>query len=797
MIQPLALLPGLGQQLGLTLHREIDQQRPQGQQLLTVHRCAIEPRTAGPTFAVQTFPFPADQKFVLRLEIRLRQPSPQKRRELKTGFDARPLGSLAQQPLASSSLSATQHCIKGVEEERFSSTGFTGEHRETRSELQFEPIDQGDVLQLQTGEHAIPGGDADRSDGSRRLEGVHQTPLTMTAELGDFIEAAGLLEYDPAAITRIYAGHPQRLIRRLWQTLVPIGLLLLGVAFDWLFQLLKDEERARSRARECAELLVDLGPAFIKAGQALSTRPDIVPPLLLEELSQLQDQLPGFDSDLAMACIEEDLGAPVAELYEQLDREPISAASLGQVHRGVLSNGQKVAVKVQRPGLREQITLDLYIVRNIAAWLNSNIGLIRSDLVALIDELGRRVFEEMDYLNEAANAEKFAELHRHNPRIAVPAIFHEATSRRVLTMEWIDGVKLTNLDAVRELGIDPDDMVDVGVNCSLQQLLEHGFFHADPHPGNLLALADGRLCYLDFGMMSEVSRESRTGLIQAVVHLVNRNFGKLSKDFVTLGFLAEDVNLEPIVPAFESVFSQALEAGVNRMDFKAVTDDMSGVMYKFPFRVPPYYALIIRSLVTLEGIALSVDPQFKILGAAYPYFARRLMEDPDPQLRQSLKEMLFDGDAFRWTRLENLVSSAASQAQLDLEALLDQLLDFLFSPKAGLLRDQLVEATVDRLDAIGWSTMQRLGRRLPKRLQPSAFQSRGLPSADPLLQLEPIRELINVLQSLPGFTPDLLLKRMPRLLNEPDTRRMGVQVAQGLAERGVVRLVRVAAGVST
>ena len=616
-------------------------------------------------------------------------------------------------------------------------------------------------------------------------------------ELGDFIEASGLLTYDPAAITRIYAGHPQRLLRRLWQTLVPIGLFLLGVGTDKVLGLLSDQKRARARAKEFANLLVDLGPAFIKAGQALSTRPDIVPPVLLEELAQLQDQLPGFDSALAMACIEEDLGAPVDDIYESLEREPISAASLGQVHRGVLKNGQRVAVKVQRPGLREQITLDLYIVRNIAAWLNTNIGLIRSDLVALIDELGRRVFEEMDYLNEASNAERFSELHRHNPRIAVPLIFKEATSRRVLTMEWIDGVKLTNLDAVRQLGVDPDDMVDVGVNCSLQQLLEHGFFHADPHPGNLLALEDGRLCYLDFGMMSEVSRESRTGLIQAVVHLVNRNFGKLSKDFVTLGFLAEDVNLEPIVPAFESVFSQALEAGVNRMDFKAVTDDMSGVMYKFPFRVPPYYALIIRSLVTLEGIALCVDPQFKILGAAYPYFARRLMEDPDPQLRQSLKEMLFDGDAFRWTRLENLVSSAASQAQLDLEALLDQVLDFLFSPKAGLLRDQLVDATVDRLDAIGWSTMQRLGRRLPKRLQPSAFQSRGLPPADPLLHLEPIRELINVLQSLPGFTPDLLLKRMPRLLNEPDTRRMGVQVAQGLAERGVVRLVRVAAGVPT
>ena len=617
-------------------------------------------------------------------------------------------------------------------------------------------------------------------------------------ELGDFIEASGLLTYDPAAITRIYAGHPQRLLRRLWQTLVPIGLFLLGVGTDKVLGLLSDQKRSRARAREFANLLVDLGPAFIKAGQALSTRPDIVPPVLLEELAQLQDQLPGFDSDLAMACIEEDLGAPVDDIYESLEREPISAASLGQVHRGVLKNGQRVAVKVQRPGLREQITLDLYIVRNIAAWLNSNIGLIRSDLVALIDELGRRVFEEMDYLNEASNAERFSELHSHNPRIAVPLIFREATSRRVLTMEWIDGVKLTNLDAVRQLGIDPDDMVEVGVSCSLQQLLEHGFFHADPHPGNLLALEDGRLCYLDFGMMSEVTRESRTGLIQAVVHLVNRNFGKLSKDFVSLGFLAEDVNLEPIVPAFETVFSQALEAGVSRMDFKAVTDDLSGVMYKFPFRVPPYYALIIRSLVTLEGIALSVDPDFKILGAAYPYFARRLMEDPDPQLRMSLREMLFDGDIFRWARLENLVASAASQDQLDLDALLDQVLDFLFSANGGMLRRQLVDAVADRLDALSWMTLQRIGRRLPRPLQPPLLleASDGFDQSH-YLDLEPIRQLITVLQQLPGFSPDLVFSRLPRLIREPDARRMGVELAQGLAERGVVRLVKAAAGVSS
>ena len=624
-------------------------------------------------------------------------------------------------------------------------------------------------------------------------------PLRMETELGDFIEAAGLLEYDPVAITRIYAGHPQRLLRRLWQTLLPIGLFLIGLAGDKVFGLLNDANRARSRAREFAELLVELGPAFIKAGQALSSRPDLVPPVLLEELSQLQDQLPGFDSVMAMACIEEDLEAPIEEIYEQLDKEPISAASLGQVHRGVLKGGQQVAVKVQRPGLREQITLDLYIVRNIAAWLKSNVRLIRSDLVALIDELGRRVFEEMDYLNEADNAERFRTLHSHNQRIAVPIIYRQATSRRVLTMEWIDGVKLTNLKAVRELGIDPNNMVEVGVNCSLQQLLEHGFFHADPHPGNLLAMADGRLCYLDFGMMSEVSRESRTGLIEAVVHLVNRNFNNLSRDFVKLGFLAEDVNLQPIVPAFESVFSQALEMGVSRLDFKSVTDDLSGVMYKFPFKVPPYYALIIRSLITLEGIALSVDSEFKILGAAYPYFARRLMEDPDPQLRQSLKEMLFDGEIFRWTRLENLVASAASQAQLDLESLMDQVIDFLFSINGGLLREQLVEALINRLDAFGWQAVQRLGRNLPRSLQPPliAIDSKSEnPDDDALLDLEPIRQLIAILQNLPGFTPELVLSRLPRLISEPDTHKMGIKVAQGLAERGVVRLVKVAAGVS-
>jgi len=213
-----------------------------------------------------------------------------------------------------------------------------------------------------------------------------------------------------------------------------------------------------------------------------------------------------------MELIEEDLGSRIDEIFLEIDKQPISAASLGQVHKAKLKNEEVVAVKVQRPGLREQITLDLYIVRNIAYWLKNNIGLIRSDLVALIDELGKRVFEEMDYLNEAENAEKFRNMHKHNQMIAVPKIYKEITSRRVLSMEWIDGTKLTNLEDVKKLGINPDEMIDIGVQCSLEQLLEHGFFHADPHPGNLAVSNKGKLIFYDFGMMGNISNNLQTRL---------------------------------------------------------------------------------------------------------------------------------------------------------------------------------------------------------------------------------------------------------------------------------------------
>ncbi len=617
----------------------------------------------------------------------------------------------------------------------------------------------------------------------------------MAEELSDFIEASGLLSYDPETIDSIYKKNPIRLLRRLWQTLLPIGLFLLGVGWEKLIGSLDKDERKTFRAKEFTNLLVDLGPAFIKAGQALSTRPDIVPPTVLEELAQLQDQLPGFESKLAMACIEQDLDNKIENIFEEIDKEPISAASLGQVHKAKLKSGEKVAVKIQRPGLREQITLDLYIVRNIAIWFKNNIGIIRSDLVALIDELGKRIFEEMDYINEANNAEKFKELHSGNDKIAVPKIYRKATSRRVLTMEWIDGTKLTNIEAVKNLGINPNEMVEIGVSCSLQQLIEHGFFHADPHPGNILAMKDGRLCYLDFGMMSDITQQSRVGLIRAVVHLVNKRFDKLSNDFVQLGFLSEDVDLTPIAPAFESVFTTALEIGVNKMDFKAVTDDMSGIMYKFPFKLPPYYALIIRSLITLEGIALSVDPNFKILGAAYPYFARRLMEDENPELRNSLKEMLFDENTLKLERLDDLLKSATKEKQLDGEKILDQTIDFLFSKKGLVLRNELVNILASKIDSIGWKTIITLNEKLPSKIRSKTIEKSYKINNKQLLNMSSIKKMFKISKMKSGFKRKIFLKKLPRILITKDTYRMGLGLMQKTSEKGIIRLVKVAAGV--
>ncbi len=609
------------------------------------------------------------------------------------------------------------------------------------------------------------------------------SPRTLATKAEDPFEYFG---YDPEAI----AAHYRRRPFKVWGRFVGIFLPLISFFVKlWLDRRAgRTAQNEAKRAAQLREMLTNLGPAYIKIGQALSTRPDLVPPIFLEELTTLQDQIPPFDNATAYRFIEEELGAPPSQIYAEISVNPIAAASLGQVYKGKLHSGEDVAIKVQRPGLAQRIALDLFIIRGLARFATNRISLIRSDLVAIMDEFGERIFEEMDYTHEGENAQRFAKLYSHIPDIYVPYIYPQYTARRVLTMEWIEGTKLTDIDKLDRLGIDATHLIEVGVQCSLRQLLEHGFFHADPHPGNLLAMADGQLAYLDFGMMSEVKPYQRYGLIEAVVHMVNRDFEGLAGDYVKLEFLTPDTDLTPIIPALANVFSNALGASVAELNFKSITDEFSALMYEYPFRVPAYYALIIRSLVTLEGIAINVDPEFKVLSKAYPYVAKRLLTDQSPELRASLQDLLFKDGSFRWNRLENLLRNASSSDEYDMDRLIDQTLEFLFSERGSFLRDRIVGELINGLDSLGQNTVQNFTTAVQRRLglkKELSVVATAAPS-----DLDHLRRILDILKDTPGFDAAQVATRIPALLFKPETQAMGQQVVAGLAQRGLARLIR-------
>lgn len=544
---------------------------------------------------------------------------------------------------------------------------------------------------------------------------------------------AALEVYDPQLICRYYRWRLPQVIGRALAILWPFLWFVLCLRWDQLWG--HTDRNVGRRSVQLRKLLTDLGPTFIKVGQALSTRPDLVRKDYLEELTQLQDQLPPFPSEQAFARIESELGRPIAEIFAQISPEPVAAASLGQVYKAQLHSGEWVAVKVQRPHLREQLSLDLYLIRWASTWLGPWLPLnLGSTLTAVVDEFGRKLFEEIDYLHEGRNCERFAEYFRDDPDVYVPRIFWAYSSRRVLTLEWIDGIKLTDVERIRAANLEVKQLVRIGVVAALKQLLEYGFFHADPHPGNLFALADGRLAYIDFGMMDQLTEEMKEYLVDALVHLVDRDYNALIDDFIHLGFLQSDVGRQELIPALEKVLADVLTQEVVNFNFKTATDQFSDLMYRYPFQVPSHFALVIRSLVTQEGVALSLYPQFRIVGVAYPYVAKRLLTDESPRIRQRLLQVLIKDGKFRWNRLENLIQIARSDGGLDWLPTAQTGLRYLMSEEARDLRRQLVLSLTED-DRLHFEELQRLWQLLSPELSPAYLWQatlRSLPSTGDL-----------------------------------------------------------------
>lgn len=447
-------------------------------------------------------------------------------------------------------------------------------------------------------------------------------------------------DYDPDALKKFFAKRPMSVITRVFQVLSVGGGFLFNAACDTaLGRLKRNPDLEVERAAELRDTITSLGPFFIKIGQALSIRPDILSPRSMVELQKLCDKVPSYDSTIAFATIELELGKKVEDLFSEITPEPVAAASLGQVYKAKLrSTGETVAVKVQRPAVLETVSLDLYLARELGMIARNFPALVeRLDAVELLDEFAFRFFQELDYNKECENGIRIAEDMKVLPMVVIPKNYPEYTSRRVHVAEWIDGEKLSSSTAD-----DVGALVNLGVITYLTQLLDKGFFHADPHPGNMMRTTDGKLAILDFGLMTEVTENQKYGMVEAIAHLLNRDYSEIGQDFINLDFIPEGTDTRPIVPALTTVFDVALAGGgAKSINFQELAADLAEITFLFPFRIPPYFALVIRAISVLEGIALVGNPNFAIIDEAYPYIARRLMTDDSPRLKAALRYMVY------------------------------------------------------------------------------------------------------------------------------------------------------------
>ena len=409
-----------------------------------------------------------------------------------------------------------------------------------------------------------------------------------------------------------------------------------------------DGPRAEERGEALTDLLVSLGPAFIKIGQSASVRTDLLPPQYVKALTSLQEDVPPFSSDEAREILVAELGEATARsLLAGLSTEPIAAASLGQVYRGTFE-GAPVAVKVQRPSITERIALDMFLVREVAAPLASSLLGAPGDVVGIADAWGAGLVDELDYISEARNAAGFNGRLTGSPlegRVYAPAVVAEASSKRVLTTEWVEGERLDRTSAVD----DVPRLASLAMNTYMDMMLESGVLHCDPHPGNILRTPDGKLCILDWGLVTRLDADLRLTLIEHVAHIVARDYEKIPADLVRLGFVPEgqeEAALSAgVVDLLTYTYSKRAEGGgFANFDVPALFDELRALSADAGasiFQIPPYFAYIAKAFATLEGIGLSADPNYSILNETLPYISRRILTDPSPRTAGALETFVF------------------------------------------------------------------------------------------------------------------------------------------------------------
>lgn len=497
----------------------------------------------------------------------------------------------------------------------------------------------------------------------------------------------------------------------------------------------------------------------------MSVRPDVLPQSALDELRILQDSVKPFDTPTAIKQIESELGGELGQFFTEISEKPVAAASLAQVYKARLaSTGEFVAVKIQRPAVLDVVSKDLYVLRRAAEVYQGLMDRFapqqRTNYVALLNEWAVGFYTELDFLNEAANQQRLKDLliSEKVSGMYVPKVHDELCTRRVLVSEWIDGKKLSECETAVLKDLIPDAQ-----EAFLTQLLQVGFFHSgkisnrnhlsyclcsyyfiDPHPGNILLMneprGDAKMALIDFGLVASIKQEDMDTMVSAIIHLANRDYANLVDDFIELGILPTDCDRPKVIPLMDKALTPYVKGGgaqkyeeelrkIYGMDgtmsgtaggFQAMTQDALTVLNDIPFSIPPYFALLARAIVTLEGVALSANPNYGIIMESYPFVARKLLKEDRPEIQRALQQVLYSrGDGLQTTRLSVLLNSAlgvvakSSNVFVDLDSIPEDAvsigtsLKFLMSKSAGSLRKILVEEAIGAGDILLRQTVRK------------------------------------------------------------------------------------------
>lgn len=402
----------------------------------------------------------------------------------------------------------------------------------------------------------------------------------------------------------------------------------------------KKKARRRKQAIWIRESLLELGPTFIKVGQLFSTRADIIPNEYVEELSKLQDKVPAFSYEQVEQIIKQDLGKDISTLFCSFDPVPLAAASLGQVHKAQLHSGEEVVVKVQRPGLRRLFEIDLGIAKGIARYFQNHPKWGRGrDWMGIYEECCKILYEEIDYLNEGRNADTFRRNFRNINWVRVPRVYWRYTSPRVLTLEYVPGIKISHYEALEAAGLDRKLLANLGAQAYLHQLLNNGFFHADPHPGNIAVSPDGALIFYDFGMMGRIRNDVREKLMQLFFGIAQKSAERVVDSLIELGALVPVEDLGPVRRSIQYILDNIMEQPFENQSVAAIADDLYEIAYDQPFRFPATFTFVMRAFSTLEGVGKGLDPEFNFMEVAKP-FAMQIMTNGNSFDRNSFIDEL-------------------------------------------------------------------------------------------------------------------------------------------------------------